>query len=466
MTQPRRPARRDWLRKVFFDMSAPAPQVIQLNCPNCSTPMRAQVFTLVDVGMQPELKNYLLAGQLNMAVCPNCGTPAMIAAPLIYHDPAKQLFLVHFPQQLNARPEEQERFIGDATSLIMRTLPPDTPKGYLLAPKRFLTLNSLVDTILEADGISREVIEAQRKRVALISQMAEAFEQGDEALAAAVTQNKAALDYDFFATLTAFAEASAQSGRDESGQMLLSLRDKLAELSGFDTSGLEAELAEGDEFEDVDLDEALNRLIEAPESELEQAIAELRPAIDYSFFDALTHQIDAAEQAGDTATAGRLTARRSLILQTVERMDRQAQELFESGAKVLQQILDAPDPAAALRANPEQIDEAFFLVLQANRVAAERAGNTAAADRLMEIERLAAEIVQESLSPEERFVSQLLQAEKPQDATKLLRQNPAMITAAFVKRMNELADEMENNGRKPAGERLRQLAREAGAMLF
>ncbi len=147
-------------------------------------------------------------------------------------------------------------------------------------------------------------------------------------------------------------------------------------------------------------------------------------------------------------------------------MDRQAQELFEAGAKVLQQVLDAPDPAAALRADPEQIDEAFFLVLQANRVAAERAGNTAAVERLMQIERLAAEVAQESLSPEERFINQLLQAEKPQDATKLLRQNPAMITTAFVKRMNELADELENSGRKPVGERLRQLAREAGAMLF
>ena len=177
--------------------------------------MRAQVFTVIDVGVQPELKNYLLSGQLNVAVCPNCGTPAMIAAPLIYHDPAKQLFLIHFPQQLNARPEEQERFIGDATSMLMRVLPPETPKGYLLAPKRFLTLNTLVDTILEADGISREVIEAQRKRVTLISQLAEAFEQGDEQLAAAVAQNKAALDYDFFATITAFAEASLQSGRDE-----------------------------------------------------------------------------------------------------------------------------------------------------------------------------------------------------------------------------------------------------------
>ena len=160
--------------------------------------MRAQVFTLIDVGIQPELKNYLLAGQLNMAVCPNCGTPAMIAAPLIYHDPAKQLLLVHFPQQLNARPEEQERFIGDATGMLLRALPQSAPKGYLLAPKRFLTLNSLVDTILEADGISRETIEAQRKRVELISQLVEAYERGEDQLKAVLAQQPGSLDYDFF----------------------------------------------------------------------------------------------------------------------------------------------------------------------------------------------------------------------------------------------------------------------------
>src|SRR3954449_7662785 len=268
-------------------MSAPAPQVVQMACPSCRTPMRAQVFTLVDVGRQPELKNYLLAGQLNVAVCPKCGTTAMIAAPLIYHDPAKQLFLVHFPQQLNARPDEQERFIGDATSLIMRELPQEAPKGYLLAPRRFLTLNALLDTILEADGISREVIEAQRARVELISRLAEAFEQGEQQLAAAVTQNKAALDYEFFATLTAFADASAQSGRDDSAQLLEDLRAKLIELTGFDASALE-QPDEGDDDIDIDLEEAIQRLADAPDAELEQTIAELRPVIDYGFFEGWT----------------------------------------------------------------------------------------------------------------------------------------------------------------------------------
>jgi hypothetical protein len=454
------------LRKgSLTNMSVPAPQAIQLACPNCRTPMRAQVFTIVDVGVQPELKNYLLAGQLNVAVCPNCGTPAMIAAPLIYHDPAKQLFLIHFPQQLNARPEEQERFIGDATSLIMRELPQQAPKGYLLAPRRFLTLNALLDTILEADGISREVIEAQRARVELISRLAEAFEQGEQQLSAAVAQNKDALDFEFFATLTAFADASAQGGSDDSAQLLQDLRAKLIELTGFDASALEQP---GEEYDDLDVDlaEAVQRLVDAPENELEQVIAELRPVIDYEFFEAWTSRIDAASAAGDSSTAEQLTARRAVILETVERMDKQAQEMFEAGAAVLEQVLNAPDTATALREQGDKIDEAFLLVLQANAAAAQRMGNTQAVERLAEIERLAIEIAQESLSPEERFINDLLAAEKPQDATKMLRQNARMITPDFVKRLNELAEQMEGDGRKPLGERLRQLGREAGAMLF
>ena len=298
--------------------------------------------------------------------------------------------------------------------------------------------------------------------------MAEAFEQGEQQLTAAVAQNKDALDFEFFATLTAFADASAQGGRDDSAQLLQELRAKLIELTGFDASALEQPGDQGDGFEelDIDLDEAVQRLVDAPEDELEQAIAELRPVIDYGFFEAWTSRIDAATKAGDTAIAEQLTARRAVILETVERMDKQAQEMFEAGAAVLEQVLNAPDAAAALREQGDKIDEAFLLVLQANAAAAERMGNTQALQRLAEIERLAIEIAQESLSPEERFINDLLAAEKPQDATKMLRQNPRMITPDFVKRLNELAEQMENDGRKPLGERLRQLGRESGAMLF
>jgi hypothetical protein len=424
--------------------------------------LRASVVTIVDAAQHPELKARLIAGQLNLAICPNCGMAIMISVPLFYHDAARQLALVHIPQQLNARQDEQERFIGDAASLIMRTLPPNAPRGYLLAPRRFLTLNSLIDAVLEADGVSREKIEAQRQRIDLIGRLAEAAERGDDALAALVTEHRDQINDEFFATIDAFIAASRQVGRDDSAQLLLALRNRLAEMVGFTGAGDEL----SGEMPDIAATEAVERLIAASDDELEGLIAELRPAIDYSFFEEWTARIDQAEQTGDRATAERLTFRRSVILETIERMDREAQALFDAGANLLREALNAPDPERILRERSDQINEAFMLVVQSNLAAAERSGQNHLAERLLTIERLATQIVEESLSPEDRFINQLLQAETPQNATKLLRQNPAMITPAFVKRLNELADQMDKNGHKPAGERLRQLAREAGVMLF
>src|SRR5262249_1699049 len=150
-----------------------------------------------DATEQPEVKQALLAGQLNVAVCPKCGLASMLGAPIVYHDAEKQLCLVYFPQELNARPEEQERFIGDITRFVIQSLPANAPRGYLLRPRRFMSLPSLIDAILEGDGIPREVLEAQRRRVNLIAEFAQAAEN-EQQLAELVEQHKADLTEEFF----------------------------------------------------------------------------------------------------------------------------------------------------------------------------------------------------------------------------------------------------------------------------
>ncbi len=434
-----------------------SPQLVQLNCPACGTTFRTSIYTLVDVSQQPELKSALLSGQLNMAICPNCGAATMIGTPLIYHDHARSLFLVYFPQELNARPEEQERFIGEASTFLMRTLPADAPRSYLLTPQRFMSLASLLDAVLQADGIPREVLEKQRRYIDLISQFASALEN-EQQLARLVTQHKGELTYEFFAGLSAFIEASQQEGRDDAAQMFQQLRAKLIELSGFN--------AEADTEANVDRQAVLERLMTATDEELDEAITDLRPALDYSFFQAWTTRIEELEQAGQSDQAQRLTARRTYILETVERLDREAQAMVDAGAELLRQILTAPDPQAALQEAADKIDEAFMLVLSANIAQAQRDGQTDLVTRLEQIAEMAMEIIQAQLTPEERFINELLMAETPQESTRLLRTNAAKVTSDLVKKLNEMADEQEKRARKEVSERLRQMAREAGAMLF
>lgn len=432
------------------------PQPVPIQCPNCGTQFQTPVFQLVDVGQQPELKQALLSGRLNVAVCPKCGAGGLLATPLVYHDPDKQLFFSLFPQEIAAKPEEQERFVGALQQIAMQNVPADKPKGYLLNPRKFITLTSMLDAILEAEGIPKEALIAQRKRTELLGRLLQADE--DAALFdKLVADNKDALDYEFFVTLSAYIEASQAEQDQESFDRFSRLRERLVELTGFDE-----EL--GDDQTDVSA--AVDALLAADESALSEQIAEYRPAIDYEFYETLTDRAETARAAGDTAEADRIEARRNLILETVEQMDRQAQQMFEGAAQTLREVIEADDLRAALTERREQLSEAFLVVVAANKEQAARAGQQEIVARLDEIEQLAVEVVQESLSPEERFIGQLLSAETPQEATKLLRKSAASITPDLVKRINELAEEMNTNGRKEISDRLRQLGREAASMLF
>lgn len=433
-----------------------APQPVQITCPACGTPYRAAVYTLVDVSQQPELKGALLSGQLNVAACPSCRTPIMLGAQMVYHDPAKQLCLIYFPQELNARPDEQERFVGEATSFLMRSLPADAPKGYLLNPRRFLSQQSLIEAVFEADGISREMLEAQRRRVDLISALAGAVAD-DAEFEALVKENRGDLTPEFFATLNAFIEATPPN-QDGSREVLEQTIERLAELLG-DISGEEP-------IDSAELTAAVERLSSVSDDELVNAVAELRPIIEYAFFEAWTAQIETLEADGQSAEAARLTERRGRILDIVNDLDTEAQAMFEAGSELFEEVLSAPDPEAALRERAEHVNEAFMVVLSANAGAAQRAGQDALVARLDALGRLAVQIIQERLSPEERFINELLMAETPQESTKLLRKNVAKITPDLVKQLNELADQENRRGNKDTSERLRQLARECGAMLF
>ena len=67
----------------------------KMNCPQCGTEREVILWEKINVKMNPDLKENLLNGTLNMLKCKDCGYEARVDIPLIYHDMNKKFF-IHF----------------------------------------------------------------------------------------------------------------------------------------------------------------------------------------------------------------------------------------------------------------------------------------------------------------------------------------------------------------------------------
>ena len=84
-----------------------------LNCP-CGEVFNSKIYEYVNVSTDPQLQYTVLAGLLNVSLCPACGRRAAISRPFIYSDPAHNLLAYVYPR--NDVPEEARIMILDKLS--------------------------------------------------------------------------------------------------------------------------------------------------------------------------------------------------------------------------------------------------------------------------------------------------------------------------------------------------------------
>jgi hypothetical protein len=80
----------------------------QTSCPRCRQPVIADVEQIFDTYTDPTAKQKLLGNIVNVIHCSSCGFQGMLATPIIYHDPEKELLLTYFPPEMNVPVTEQE----------------------------------------------------------------------------------------------------------------------------------------------------------------------------------------------------------------------------------------------------------------------------------------------------------------------------------------------------------------------
>lgn len=432
-----------------------------LACPQCGQPVPAQVEQVIDVGRDPSAKARFLSGQTNTLLCPQCGYRAGLATPLVYHDPAKELLLIFVPMELGLPQQEQEQVTGQLIKAVMDNTPAEQRKGYLFQPRSVLSMQGMVEAILGADGVTPEMLEAQREKMRIV----EIFLQANEdSLPGLAQQYDAQIDAEFFQILAVAAQNAQAAGRPELVQHAGQIQQTLLELTTVGQELLQESQAQEAAIETVvqalqglgegaSLDDFLDLVIGfAGDDHYVQALVGLQyPAFDYNFFQALAGRIEQAqgeEQAQLEALREQLSAMTNAIRQQQEASAGQA-------AQLLSGIMQSEDLEAAVRANIPNIDETFMAVLGANIQAAQEKGDLINSGRLKKVSDTITKLVEASVPPELRFISRVLQEETEEAAQAIMDAEAATFGPELLPLMDIMLEDVLARGEAVLADRLR-----------
>ncbi len=445
------------------------PRQTNIKCPNCGQPFNAIVETVIDASQDPQAKARLLSGQVNTVRCPNCGNAVTVAAPLLYHDASKELLIAFVPMELNLTKDQQEKAIGD----LMRDLKlsQQSMKGYVFQPRRALTMQGLVEQVLQADGVTPEMMEQQRARVRLVELLMQA---SPDQLPALVKQHDAEIDAQFFQTITMMAQRTLSEGRTDLAEPLIEIQQVVAELSTFGQQLIEqsrvqeevvAEVAEElEQFgENATREDFLNLALRyADDDERLQALIGLaRPAFDYVFFQELSVKIG---QAPADARDG-MEALRDRLLELTAIIDQQTQAALHEAAGVLQELVTAPDLDQAIAQHASLLDDTFMAVLSANIQEAERRGDINASGKLKQVYERVVDVLRENMQPELRFINDLLSTETDEEASTLLTQEAGSYGAPLLEMMSAVEEVLAQRGESATLQKLIFLRQQAERVL-
>ena len=433
----------------------------QVNCPNCKQPVISDIEQIFDLGADPAAKQRLLSGSFNVLQCPHCNYNGSVSTPLVYHDQEKELLLTFFPPELNVDRNEQERALGGLIKKVVDNIPQEQRKGYIFSPQSTLTLQGLIERVLQEDGITKEMIDDQQKRVQLIQRL---FQQSDDSIEEVAKQEDEIIDAQFFSLLSQLIQSSAANGDQKGAQALSQLHEKLLPITTFGNvlqeqakeveSAIKALQDAGDK---LTREKLLDIVLEhTSDAQLNALVSLARPGMDYEFFQLLTNRLESA----DEKPKENLTKLRETLLEMTQQLDEQLEARLAHANQNLEALLSAEDISENVRQNLPAIDDFFVQVLNNQYEAAMQAKDKERLEKLQKV----IEVIQEIASPGGALLQDLLKTADDKTMQKMLEDNKEQITSEFVETLTNLLVQLESGDDKETTEKVRKIYRTAVRM--
>ena len=419
------------------------------SCPRCHQPIMAEINQLFDTNIDPQAKQKILSGQFNIANCPNCGFQGTLSTPLVYHDPEKELLLTFFPPELGLPVNEQEKLIGPLINQAVNKLPLEKRKAYILRPQTMFTMQVMIEKILESDGITKEMIQNQEKKIALIRELMTSPESNRLAI---LEKQKELVDDNFFSLFSRILESASASQDKASMEQLVEVEKLLLENTEIGQE-MKKQAVEAEEavksLQEVSKTgftrEKLLDLIISTTSEIRVAtlVRLTRSGMDYSFFQILADRIDSAK----TGEKEKLIALRDSILKMVDEIDKEMQAQAAQVEQLIEKIIQSPDIPKVMEQVLPIINELFIEVLKNQLDLAHQKNDQT---RLAKLQMIV-DIIQKSSTPppEYEVIEKLLEAEDESTMQKILADNPGIITEEFTQMLPGLITQAESQKEAP-----------------
>lgn len=432
----------------------------QITCPVCQTKFVGEVHQIVDVGQDPELKEMFLGGYLNVVQCPSCGSVTQVGTPLLYHDPEHELFLVHVPLEMNLSHEEQQQLIGQLVRRAMDSLPPEQRRGYMLQPQTVISIQTLVEKVLEAEGITPEMVAQQRAQADLLQELLLADKEMVENL---IIEREDQIDAGFFALLRALMESAEHAGQEDQMMKLVNLQALLFRKTEYgqklerQQQALHAFTREAKQAGGLTPRLLLKHVLANRDDEVvvESLLMAGQQAFNYEFFVLLSERIEKRQKSG--INANELLDLREYLLQLQQEMEQKSREIMAEAQKTLSQLLSAEDKQATIKANMGNFDDVFMLVLSASIAQAENRGDTARLAELREIQNGIVQVIEQQAPPQVRLIKQLLGAESDEEMRQLLDENTELVQPELMELVGAIAAQADETDDQELKSRLGRL---------
>ena len=258
------------------------------------------------------------------------------------------MLLTYFPADLGLPVNEQERLVGPYITTVMNRLPAEKRGAYLLQPKNMLTFQTMIETVLEKDGITQDMIEASQKRLNLLQRLLTI--STPESRAEVISQEGALMDRDFFQMLGRLIEASMSSGDQQSARALATLQQEIIPQTEFglqmqeQMNTVQAAVRELQEAGEKGLTREILLDVIIKYADNENVVANLtsltRQGMDYEFFGLLSERINAASGAD----AEKLTELRKKLLEFTKELDLQMEAHLNQTRDLLEELDQDPEP--------------------------------------------------------------------------------------------------------------------------